>query len=73
MSLIFIVIIITLGLSFLIKPGWFWKFRYWSIMFTHEQYDKNIEPPEMEKIMSRGCGVAMFVLAFALLADKYIF
>ena len=73
MPLIFIVIIITLGLSFLIKPGWFWKIRYWSIMFTHEQYDKNIEPPEMEKIMSRGCGAAMFVLAFALIADKYIF
>ena len=73
MPLIVILIIIALGLFFILKPGALWKFRYWSIMFTHEQYDKDIEPPEIEKVMSRGCGAAMFVLAFALIADKYIF
>ena len=73
MPLIVILIIIALGLFFIVKPGMVWKFRYWSVMFTHEQYDKNIEPPDMEKVMSRGCGAALLVLAFALLADKYIF
>ena len=73
MPLIVIMLIIAIGIFFLAKPGVLWKFRYWSIMFTHEQYDKNIEPPEMEKVMSRGSGVALLVLAFALLLDKYIF
>lgn len=73
MPIIVILLIIGLGVSFIVKPGWFWKFRYWSIMFTHEQYDKNIEPPVIEKVMSRWCGAAMFVIAFAMLVEKYLF